>query len=380
MMRKLDLSKQHSASDSIDLLIKKISTNQNLKILTLKENHIGLNELKRVIEMLATLTITEIDLSSNEINNEALTEFSQELYRNVLQRLNLRFNKFNDLHRFTCDLAINRSLTQLDLSHNNLTTKNIQHLFDALVLNITLKKLYLDKTCLNDMSGVIIAKYIMQNYALKILSLNDNQLTDESVVKLAIALRENTHLTILNIKGNKFSNSSLIEFFYTYKFNKNLVKINLMNNNISKDIPEIAKKVIALTEKTKNSVNLNSDLLAQIEFHKEFIRYSLNFLIIAKFLFLPSTSKSGLLSLPPIIKLHILSIINSNFKFLTKKQVLSATTIFARGEQNNTDILKMTGCNKIMRPFSFFKANEENKIELKLGTNSALSPRDPGGM
>lgn len=131
-------------------------------------------------------SLTEIDLSENEITSTGACILAGVLKKNTtLTALKLFSNSidYKGILSLFAALKINRTLTEIELSSNEIYTSQDNHV-----------KL-----------GATIAEVLMENSALTSVLLNDLQMGNENILPFVQVIRDNTSLTELGLEGNAIS-------------------------------------------------------------------------------------------------------------------------------------------------------------------------------
>lgn len=114
--------------------------------------------------------------------------------------------------------ACNKTLTELDLSRNNIWHKGFRVLAAAVTHDAVLEKLDCSGNAARDIGAARFAQMLKSNNTLRHLSLADNFIFDEGGIALAKALLKNCALQSLDLARNRISLVS------TYAFDKVLLK------------------------------------------------------------------------------------------------------------------------------------------------------------
>jgi Ran GTPase-activating protein (RanGAP) involved in mRNA processing and transport len=106
-------------------------------------------------------------------------------------------------------LAVNRSLTSLDISGNSIGDDGVTHLAEALKQNKTLEKINISYCDITDVGVTHLAEALKQNKSLKWLDISNCHITDAGVSLLAEALQVNNSLRWLTVWGNNLTENGL---------------------------------------------------------------------------------------------------------------------------------------------------------------------------
>ena len=153
-----------------------ISSNSNLNVLLLDDNHIGCaNHVAKALknnQMLQTLSLSNTGLGCAGAKHLAEA------------------------------LEKNQTLQELSLSNNGIGCAGAKHLAEALEKNQTLLKLWLETNHIGEISAQHLAKALEKNQKLEWLLLNDNHVGDLGAKHLAEALEKNQTLRHLHLRHN----------------------------------------------------------------------------------------------------------------------------------------------------------------------------------
>ncbi len=147
---KLEKSYRGIKKDDIRNLSECLKTNNALKILDLRHNHVGTIGVQSLVESLKdNKTLTELDIRSNRIRDQGAKHLSDLLKMNgVLTSLNLKGNRIGDGGAYYISEALktNTTLTSLNLRANWLTLNGAKLIYEGLKQNHTLTELNVGNT------------------------------------------------------------------------------------------------------------------------------------------------------------------------------------------------------------------------------------------
>lgn len=195
------------------------------------------------ISSLATLltvntTLTELSLSMNRLSDREIILLSDSLQSNTtLRTLNLSQNEIGDegVNALSICLKVNTSISILDLSENRIGNRGAILLSEALELNRSLTILILDYNQIEDQGGDALAKMLTINTSLEKLFIEGNSLSDNSAIAFADALRVNTALIDINLASNQISDKGAIAFANMLYTNHTLKDFDLRENMIKNE-------------------------------------------------------------------------------------------------------------------------------------------------
>lgn len=148
--------------------------------------------------------LTSLDLSWMCLERPSAYNLYRAMERNkTLTKLDLSHNNIIDAGPLVAELINpNNSITDLDLSYNDLYRGAVgSHLGRALMANTRLLSLKLDVTSMPEACLVSISSAMLHNTTLEILSIAIPRLNASSIENFANVIRTNTTLRHLNITG-----------------------------------------------------------------------------------------------------------------------------------------------------------------------------------
>lgn len=210
--KKLDLSNTYSITNYLDSVISFIDTKIcSITILNLTLSNFDDVAMEKLATFLATnLTITELNLSNNYIHSRGAMALAHALDQNhTLINLNLSNNKTG--YRGAKAIAEsleknkNKTLTSLDMSHNDIGKDRAGKFAKVLQNNTCLKKLNLGFNYIGtnaDRGTIRLAKALEKNKTLTWLNLQRNSINKKGTQQLATTLMTNNTLQYINLKDN----------------------------------------------------------------------------------------------------------------------------------------------------------------------------------
>ena len=180
-------------------------------------------------------SLTTLDLSLNYIGTEGVTSLSQALAVNTsLTTLNL-FKTFFGAKGATSlsqALAVNTSVTTLDLSGNYIGDKGATLLSQALAVNTSVTTLDLSDNSIGAEGATSLSQALAVNTSLTTLDLSSNSIGDEGATSLSQALAVNTSVTILDLSGNSIGDEGATSLSQALAVNISLTTLHLYYNSI----------------------------------------------------------------------------------------------------------------------------------------------------
>ena len=156
-------------------------------------------------------SLTSLNLSVNGIGDSGATSLSQALAVNsCLTYLNLSENSIGDSGATSLSqaLAVNSSLTNLDLTTNLICDSGAAYLSQALAVNSSLTYLNLTQNFIRDSGAASLSQALATNSSLTVLDLTGNYwIDDDGALSLSQALAVNSSLTYLGLDANRIGDS-----------------------------------------------------------------------------------------------------------------------------------------------------------------------------
>ena len=170
---------------------------------------------------------------------DTLLLFAEALQTNAclttldLHGMNFHYTEANGA-ALTKMLALNKSLTHLDLSNNTkISDSGACHIFQGLHNNTTLVHLNLSSTGITKASTELLAEILQVNKAIAHLNLSDNNISDSGACCIFQGLHCNTTLVQLSLSSTGITKASTELLAEMLQINKAIAHLNLSNNDIS---------------------------------------------------------------------------------------------------------------------------------------------------
>ena len=180
-------------------------------------------------------SLTEVDLSSAEINDFGAAVISVVLERNSsLTHLDLSFNCIHEdvASLLSKALKANSSLTSLNLEGNVIGEDGASSLSKALKANSSLTDLNLSDNRIGDNGASFLSQALKANSSLTNLNLSINSIGDAGASSLSKALKANSSLTNLNLSFSKIGDAGASSLSKALKANSSLTDLDLRDNSI----------------------------------------------------------------------------------------------------------------------------------------------------
>ena len=183
-------------------------------------------------------SLKELNMSENEITSNGVKEIATAIRVNTtLEKLDLSHNKIsNDGVNFISDgLKNNNSLKEVNISRNKITSEGAQYIADAIRINTTLVKLDLSCNEISDDGVNFISDGFKNNNSLKEVNISRNMITSEGAQYIADAIQINTTLVKLDLSCNTLSDDGATAISDSLQFNNSLQELNLSKNEITSE-------------------------------------------------------------------------------------------------------------------------------------------------
>ena len=255
----LDLSKISFDNISLNLIFNRVSENNSLKKLILRNCYLGNTEVNNTLEDYYTKSglqkennkiENEITINNNKENNinEEIQDTNNKSEKIIIsdksigvESLDLAYNFIN--YQKLDKIILSNQLKELNIEGNDLYLheNELYLFFDFLIDNKFLEKLNLNKNYLQSQAKKLLEKMNefnnknQSNCSLKFLSLEDNQIKDINL-ELTNLLSNNKNLETLKLGSNLIGDEIGNNYFFHGLFKNqksNLKEIDISNNKIS---------------------------------------------------------------------------------------------------------------------------------------------------
>ena len=251
----LNLSKNKVMRDREKYIVEAIKINKTLQKLDASylKIHEGLiSDLLKISK-----SLKELNISNNGITSDGAKEIATAISVNTtLEKLDLSCNMLSDdgVTFISNALKNNISLQELNMSKNKITSEGAKYISEAIQVNTTLEKLDLSSNVISNDGAAVISDSLQFNISLQELNMSRNEITGEGTQKITTAIQVNTTLKQLDLSINKISDEGANFLSDGLKNNISLLKLNISHNNIT----DRGIKVIAETIKINSTLqNIN---------------------------------------------------------------------------------------------------------------------------
>ena len=207
----LDLRDNQISEEAVESIASVVLHNPRLKELYLSSNNFGIGILKVTKSLQHITTLKELNLSNNNIPQEACCELALAIKLNQqLEKLWLNDSNLHSSAIIILDsLATLTTLTVLSFNNNQIPQEAGEALASVILHNARLEELYLDSNNLG-IGTVKVAKSLQHITALKVLSLDNNNIPQEASEELGLAIKSNENLEKLWLNDNNLCSSAIV--------------------------------------------------------------------------------------------------------------------------------------------------------------------------
>lgn len=199
-------------------------------------------------------SVTQLDLSLNNIQGKGAAAVAKLLEVNsLINDVNLSENNIgkDGAEALGNMLTVNDSLVRIDLSRNGLTDYDIQFFSNVLQTEDSLSVLDLSHNSFGITGGEYIGEMIGNNTSLRELNLGWNRLGDEGVKQICTGLKENRTLEKLDLSWNEIGHEGASSVAESLENNGKILELNLNNNRITDRGMEKIARSLELNETLK---------------------------------------------------------------------------------------------------------------------------------
>ena len=196
-------------------------------------NETGLTSDKLVSYLnVALCFIIECKTFSGDLYTKLACTFGESLELVDVGFRSPRFKRLWFIGTFLKALAVNSTVTNLELCNETLSTEDIKLLTEALRVNTSLFSLNLSESFIGDEGANLLAQALRVNTSLSSLDLRSNSIRDEGLNSLAQALRVNTSLSSFNLSYNFIGDEGANLLAQVLRVNAYLSSLNLSCSSI----------------------------------------------------------------------------------------------------------------------------------------------------
>ena len=231
---KFDISHNNIATEASDDMAAFISLNNKLQLLDLSYSNLGFVGIFKNIQSTNNLSVLKI------VNCCIISEAAKELatllqYSSKLTEINLSHNDLSttDTIKVFEGMKNISDLIAIDISHNMICDEAADSIANVLFYNIKLKELDVSHNYFSAPGVVKIFQEMKKVSSLIALNVSHNMITDEAAESIATVLSQNSNLQTLNVSCNYLRSTGCAKILNGLKNMKCLAKLDLSSNKIS---------------------------------------------------------------------------------------------------------------------------------------------------
>ena len=230
----LILENNNFSKDTTDDLATAVSVNCRLKKLKLANNNLQHHAVVLTQALSQVKSLTDLDLSNNNMTDKVVDALALAIENNSsLQRVNLRGNalRTNGIMKIAQSLSWNSRLKVLDICNNQITEDAADAIAIAFLSNTSLEELYLDNNSLA-LGVKTLSATLKEISTLKILDLDNNNVPDDAADQLAAVVCNNKNLEKIFLMNNNLKLGAMKIFWALSKITT-LTVLNLSKNGMT---------------------------------------------------------------------------------------------------------------------------------------------------
>ena len=180
-------------------------------------------------------TLTQLDLSWNNLSTGDFTALAEAIKHNSkITKLNLSWNNLGtgDCAALAEAIKHNSTITQLNLAENELGTGDCTALAEAIKHNSTITQLDLSHNQLGIGNCTALAEAMKHNSTITQLDLSRNGLGTMDCTALAEAIKHDSKITQLNLSRNYLGSGDCTALAEAIKHNSTITQLNLRHNKL----------------------------------------------------------------------------------------------------------------------------------------------------
>ena len=216
-LTELDISSNKISNEAAEALASILSCNISLQTLKIEGCSLQTEGAVDIFNAITTHShLTYLDISYNGISNEAAKALASILSCNIslqtlkIERCSLQTEGAVDIFNAT---TTHSHLTYLDISSNNISNEAAKALASILSCNISLQTLKIERCSLQTEGAVDIFNAITTHSRLTYLDISSNDISNEAAKALASILSCNISLQMLKIKNCSLQTEGAVDIF-----------------------------------------------------------------------------------------------------------------------------------------------------------------------
>ena len=214
-LKQLNLSKNNLGDAGGAYVIFLVSKyGQYIEYLNISYNSIGKNACESLIESLSnnSLRVPSLSLSGNKLGDKLFSEIAIGISKNIyLNKLFIRDNNLGKISSVVLGsiLKYDKKIKLIDASKNKFGDEIVGYILKGLIVNSTLDSLFLNDLGLTNRSFRSFATTLVINTTLRQLFLERNKFNYKASKMLSDILNNNKHIEYISLVGNNFDNEHI---------------------------------------------------------------------------------------------------------------------------------------------------------------------------
>ena len=248
-LKTLDLSSNQMHERGVKLITEALKSNKTLTYLSLSNNDLQSSCGIYFGEALScNSTLEKLSIGGNNINGKGFHSFSTSLINNnkTLKQLDISHNKLqdSDLNDIAKVIAKNKVLEAINISNTKYSSDQINILGSAIKDNNYLKTIYLNNIELDTEKAPYLF-YSLSESKLDALYLDNNPIEEIGAILFSNAIKNSKTLKIVSLKQCKLNNSSLICLSKAIEINNSLQYLSIEENKFDDNSILVLKKAVS---------------------------------------------------------------------------------------------------------------------------------------
>jgi Ran GTPase-activating protein (RanGAP) involved in mRNA processing and transport len=265
LLTSIQLNRGMFQAGMIQNLAKAMETNTNLQSIDLSGVPLTDIDIRTIIHILKTHSLSSIDLSQTNLTDTSATAIAEALKVNTsLKTINLASNQIGAAggQKIIEAVKVNTSLQMVNLSKNTRLRAGGDAIGEALANNTSITHLNLSSCFITPAAVINIARALRSNKTLGSLNLSHNNMNKDAQVgeHLGAALRVNSSLFSLDLGGVNLGEIGGLALCKALKVNHTLTSLNLEVNELDTSCGQAISEALA-GNTTLKALNLNRNKL-----------------------------------------------------------------------------------------------------------------------
>lgn len=233
-----------------------LKENSSVIILGIGFNYLGPEDGLAIADMLKiNRTLTNLNVCTNELGTEGMLAIGASLQKNQVLRILDANSVSADIGQFLGTVLLhNKSLTEINLSDNDVEPDADRMIGEGLKVNDTLRKLFLNDVLIREVE--VMSDAIKVNHSLNELMFRNYGFGIEGIGPLCEAIAVNTSITKLSMSSDRLGPDGCVEVAKMLKVNKVLKQLLLSESPAGSEGISAVLEVLLHSNDTLESLSL----------------------------------------------------------------------------------------------------------------------------